>query len=40
MGWLLKELDGGLVVGELNVLPGHPLLDVHLLLGLEDAVEE
>ena len=40
MGRLLEQFDGGLVVGELDVLPRHTLLDVHLLLGLEDAGEE
>ena len=29
-----------MVVRELDVLPRHALLDVHLLLGLEDAREE
>jgi len=40
LGRLLEQFDGGLVVGELDVLPRHTLLDVHLLLGLEDAGEE
>ena len=40
VGRLLHQLDRGLVVLELDLLPRHALLDVELLLSLEDAGQE